>query len=128
MARTTPKIGEPTAVDIVRRRGDTKSLRIKLTEKGKAVDVTGYTAVLTIDTVQFPPDNTTNVFQAPGVPDAVPTSGVMIFDFADFDSLGDDVQPGSYYYDVQVTDGSGRKFTPLVGAFSVVQDITKLGG
>jgi hypothetical protein len=35
------------------------------------------------------------------------------------------VDVGNYFYDVQITDVVGEVFTPLIGKFKVVQDITK---
>lgn len=122
-------IGIPTECDIERRRGDTRDLRIKLSENGVALDVTGYTALLTINVEKEPADITNQVFQATGAP--VPGSeaeGLINFDFDLFDSNGADVQPGAYFYDVQVTDAASERSTPLIGKFTVKQDITKTGG
>jgi len=33
---------------------------------------------------------------------------------------------GGFYYDVQMTDGAGRKRTVLAGKYKYVQDITKV--
>lgn len=123
-------IGAPTECDIEKRRGDTKDLQIRLTSDGVNVDVNGYTALLTINTSKTPdlsssPEVGTEIFQSTGVPANSPaTDGILRFDF---DAFGGSpyVVVGNYFYDVQITDAAGEIFTPLIGKFTVKQDITK---
>jgi hypothetical protein len=129
MATTT--IGAPTECNFEKRRGDTKdiSIRLKDATSGANVDVTGYTALLTINTVKDPnPDVSPavgeQIFQAVGTPNSPGTDGILRFDFANFGG-SPYVPVGSYFYDVQVTDAIGEIFTPLIGKFVVKQDITK---
>lgn len=124
-------IGAPTECDVERRRGDTKTFSIRLKDSsGNALDVTGYTALLTINTDKAPdidssPQVGTQVFQAVGVAGSSPgTDGVLSFPMAQFGG-SPYVDVGSYFYDVQVTDSVGEIFTPLIGKFKVIQDITK---
>ena len=123
-------IGAPTECDIEKRRGDTKDISIKLTSGGAALDVSGYTAFMTLNTEKAPdlsvsPEIGTEVFQATGVQVSSPgTDGVLRFDFAAFGG-SPYVPAGTYNYDVQITDVAGEIFTPLIGKFKVVQDITK---
>jgi len=114
-------IGTPASCDIERRRGDTKDLRVRLTQDSTAIDVTGFTATITLDPSPAPADATDNVFSASGVPTGTPTDGILTFDMAAFTS----VDPGVYFYDVQVTDAASEISTPLIGRFTVKQDITK---
>jgi hypothetical protein len=123
-------IGAPTECDIEKRRGDTKDISIKLKDSsGNALDVTGYTALLTLNTDKAPnPDQSpvvgTQIFQTSGAPNSPGTDGILRFDFASFGG-SPYVSVGSYFYDVQITDAGGEIFTPLIGKFKVVQDITK---
>jgi hypothetical protein len=123
-------IGAPTECDIEKRRGDTKDIQLRLKTDGANVDVSGYTALLTINTSKTPnidvsPEIGQQVFQAVGAPANSPTTdGILRFDFAAFGG-SPYVDVGSYFYDVQITDGAGEIFTPLIGKFKVVQDITK---
>ena len=123
-------IGAPTECDIERRRGDTKDISIRLKDSsGNILDVTGYTALLTINTSKAPDPETSpqegeQVFQASGAPNSPGTDGIIRFDM---DAFGGSpyVPVGSYFYDVQITDAGGEILTPLIGKFKVVQDITK---
>ena len=124
-------IGAPTECDVERRRGDTKTFSIRLKDSsGNPLDVSGYTALLTLNTDKAPdidasPVVGTQVFQAVGVQASSPgTDGVLSFPMAQF-AASPYVDVGSYFYDVQVTDAAGEIFTPLIGKFKVVQDITK---
>jgi hypothetical protein len=123
-------VGAPTECDIERRRGDTKDISIRLKDSdGNILDVTGYSALLTINTDKAPdpessPQVGSQIFQATGTPNSPGTDGILRFDFAAF-GASPYVPVGSYFYDVQVTDAAGEIITPLIGKFKVVQDITK---
>ena len=123
----TETIGTPEECNIEKRRGDTKDIQIRLKTSGVAIDVTGYSAIMTISTVKEPTDSTTVLFQTTGVPFQSPTDGLLRFDFAAFPFQSPEIVPGGYFYDVQVTDAQspGEIFTPLIGKFTVKQDITK---
>lgn len=123
-------IGAPTECDIEKRRGDTKDISIRLKDSsGNVLDVTGYTALLTLNTDKAPdPDASPvvgqQIFQTSGAPNSPGTDGILRFDFAGFGG-SPYVPVANYFYDVQVTDAAGEIFTPLIGKFSVKQDITK---
>lgn len=123
-------IGVPTECDIEKRRGDTKDISIRLTSDGAALDVSGYTALMTLNTEKAPdidvsPEVGVEVFQATGIAANSPgTDGILRFDFSSFGG-SPYVPVASYNYDVQITDITGEIFTPLIGKFKVVQDITK---
>lgn len=123
-------IGAPTECDIEKRRGDTKDISIRLRDSaGVVLDVSGYTSLLTINTSKTPdidssPQVGTEVFQTSGVPNSPGTDGILRFDFALFGG-SPYIPVGPYFYDVQITDSAGEVFTPLIGKFTVKQDITK---
>jgi hypothetical protein len=123
-------IGAPTECDIEKRRGDTKDISIRLKDSSGAVlDVSGYTALLTINTSKTPnidssPNVGVEIFQATGAPNSPGTDGILRFDFNAFGG-SPHVDVGNYFYDVQITDADSEIFTPLIGKFTVKQDITK---
>ena len=115
-------VGKLTTINIFRRRGDTKTYVIRLLTAGTTnpIDVTGYTAFLTVHSVENPVDDTTEVFQAPGAPTVTPADGRIEFDMSGFTS----VAVGEYWYDIEITDGLGLIDTPILGKFTVEQDRT----
>lgn len=104
-------------------RGD--SYPIVLTIKDSAtslpLDLTSCSLLLTVDTLENPPDATTKVFQVVGVLDADPTTGVVVFT----PTTADTAVAGDYYYDVQLTDADGNVRTIVKSTFTVTMDITK---
>ena len=129
MAQST-NIGAPAECNFERRRSNTKDIAIRLLQDGVAIaDASGYTALLTINTVKEPnvnvsPEVGVQIFQATGSPNSPATDGILRFDFASFDS-SPEIPPASYFYDVELTDPDGETSTPLIGKFVVKQDITK---
>lgn len=115
-------IGDIVECDITRKRADTYPLTIKLKDSAAALlDVTGYSAIITLDPNKAPADNTANVFTANGVPSVTPADGCLIFDMSAITT----VQPGNYHYDIQITDAGGFVRTAVNGRFKITQDITK---
>lgn len=109
---------------ISRFRGDTAvdSFTVK-DEGGAARNVTAHTFLLTIDEKLNPTDSSTRVAQIPGtIIDAV--GGAIEFQPED-GSFDFDIDPGSYYYDIQMTDPGGRVITLAKDEYIIVQDITK---
>ena len=127
---TSDNIGAPTECNFERRRSNTKDIAIRMTQNGAVIpDATGYTALFTINTVKEPnlnvsPELGQEIFQATGAPNSPATDGILRFDFAAFDQ-SPEIAPGSYFYDVELTDPEGETSTPLIGKFVVKQDITK---
>lgn len=109
-------------MNIERYRGDSYADEFRITHKedDSAVDLTGYSFLLTVDTRKTPTDNTTQVYQLTGVVDS-PTSGVV--KFSPSSAQADLV--GYYYYDVQMTDPWGSSRTLVSGKYVYIQDITK---
>jgi hypothetical protein len=108
---------------IYRYRGDTAADTI--TEKVRATnlprDITGYTYLLTLNTLKNPPDDSTQVLQIAGVI-SDPTSGVVQFPWT---ALQADQPVATYWYDIERTDTSGRKMTIAKNKYIFRQDITK---
>lgn len=107
---------------ITRRRGDTYADEIIVKSKttGLPIDITGYTFVMTVDTRQTPTDATTKVYQLTG---AILNANGGRVEFAPNATQADHV--GDFFYDIEMTDGTGRKRTIVSGKYKYLQDITK---
>ena len=111
--------------DITWYRADSFPIELTLTNKltKMAIDITGYSFLFTVNSIEDPPDDTDQVFQVAGVLDADPTTGKVSFT----PTKTDTAQPiATYYYDVQMTDGSGNVRTIAKFRFFIHQDITKV--
>jgi hypothetical protein len=107
--------------DITRKRGDTKSIVFRFSVSGVAMDLDGCSFLMTVDPAKDPADDTDNILQLTGT---ALTDGRVQFDMTELEA---DITPGTYYYDVQITDADGKISTPddSCGKFKIVQDITK---
>ncbi len=109
-------------------RGD--SFPIELTIKDSsttpsiAIDITGYSFKLTVDTLKAPLDDSTKVFEVIGIvdPDQVANTGKLTFTPT---AINTDLLPGTYYYDVQMIDPFGNIRTIIKNKWKIIQDITK---
>ena len=110
------------AINITRVRGDTVSFRFNVKDSaGAAVDISGFSYKLTVDTLEDPTDDTTKVFQLTGsIVDAA--NGVVEFSIS---ALQSDQDPNMYYFDLEQTDNASKIRTIAKGQWIVLQDITK---
>lgn len=108
--------------DIIRFRGDTAADQWVIKDSsGVVIDISGYSFILTVNSLENPPDATTelynisgNITDAPGgVVEFTPTAGNA------------NQKPAVYYYDVQMTTAGARIKTIDKGMYSYTQDITK---
>lgn len=90
-------------------------------ESGYPVDITGYSFTMSVNTLEAPPNIGTQLFSLAGV--ITSASGGLV-EFAP-SALQADQTPGTYYYDIQMTDAGGRIQTLCVGTYTFTQDITK---
>jgi len=124
MAHSFDKTSEE-ASDYIVGRGDSRAKGFKLTdESGTAVNITGFTFSLTVNTHRNPD---------PGVPigtELFTVAGVIIsplggtFSFAPT-AANTDQLPDTYFYDIQMTDAGGGIQTIIKGRFVIIQDISK---
>lgn len=105
---------------ITRIRGDTYADRFLVSVSGAAVDLTGCSLKLTLNTVRNPEDTSTQVYQLDGII-SLPSSGIV--EFAPSTLQADQV--GYFYYDIQMSDSNGIIRTLVTGMYEYVQDITK---
>lgn len=103
--------------DICRKRGDTYAETFQLKINGVAQDITGDTLLLTVNRDEAPADTTNQLFQ-------LTATHVAFGIFAFAPSAVQPADPGSYFYDIQWSDG-GVLRTILRGKYIVEQDITK---
>ena len=103
-------------------RGDTTPWTFTILDSsGAAVNISGYSFLLTVDPSEEPGDDSANLFQLTGtITDAA--NGVV--QFAMTAGQADQV-PSEYYFDLQMTDGVGSIRTVAKGVFEFKQDITK---
>jgi len=104
--------------DINRFRGDTKDLVLKLTQNKQVFDLTGFSAVLGVNSEENPIEDNC-AFKTIASVDAA--AGTLTFPF----SVEDADRVGDFYYDIQMTDGAGKISTIRKGKVVFVQDITK---
>ncbi len=104
-------------------RGDSYPLEITIKNaKTKAViDITGYSFILTVDSLKDPPDDSTKIFDVAGVLPA-PTTGVVTFTPPSVDT---NFAAGNYYYDIQMTTLGGDIRTIAKFKWKQTQDISK---
>jgi len=110
------------SLDIVRTRGDTKRIIMRLYSPttGAIQTIAGWSTFrLGIDTRSSPPDASTNVATLTGNLLTDGTDGAIYF-----------VNPGSipagnYYYDAQAVDSASEIYTFAKGRFIIEQDRTK---
>ncbi len=108
--------------EIVRKRGDTYAdeIIVKSAKTKKPINITGYTFVMVLDPSAAPTNSDANVYSLDGV--IVDAANGRV-EFAPSVSQADRV--GSFYYEVQMVDGAGRKRTILSARYKYVQDIVK---
>ncbi len=89
---------------------------------GVAIDITGFSFKLTVNTDRDPANQVNEQFTITGVI-GVATSGLVSFAPTISDT---DITPGKYFYDVEQTDVSSRIKTVIKGRALIIQDITKV--
>ena len=113
---------KPTDLPLCRTRGDTFPHTFALKDSaGSAIDITGFTFLMTVDPSEEPTDATGNLFQLTGV---ITNAAGGLFQFAPT-TVQANQTPNEYYYDVQMVDGSGALRTILKSTYTFTQDITK---
>jgi len=113
-----------TISDIEWYRGDSYPQELTITDKtsGDAVDITGYSFIMTVTSVRNPATISEQIFQVVGVLDGDPTTGKVSFTPS---TVQTDINPAKYYYDIQMTDDINHVRTIAKFRFTIKQDITK---
>ncbi len=89
---------------------------------GVAIDITGFSFQMTVNTEKDPTDQVNEQFTIVGVI-GVATDGTVSFAPTVTDT---DITPGIYFYDIEQTDAASRIKTVIKGKVSIIQDITKV--
>lgn len=108
--------------DLLRRRGDTfaDEFEIKSETTGLAINIAGYSFLMTVATKPNPSDASLRLFDVNGnITDAA--NGLVEF----APTASDTNRVGIFYYDIQMTDGVSRIRTVETGKYEIKQDITK---
>lgn len=106
---------------ISRYRGDTAADQFTIKRDDVVVNLTGSSFKLTVDATKDPTNTATQLYSLTGTITSAVNGEV---EFAP-DATQADQTPGDYYYDVQMTDGTGAKLTIQKGRYRYKQDITK---
>lgn len=106
---------------ITRYRGDTAPDQFTIQRDGVALDITGCTFKLTVNSEKDPTSTSTQLFSLTGTITSAVAGQV---EFAPNGTQADQT-PGDYYYDVQMTDTTGAIRTADKGRYRFKQDITK---
>jgi hypothetical protein len=108
--------------DITRFRGDTAADEVTVqTAAGVAIDITGFSFLMTVSTIENPPDANSQLYQITG---SITNTAGGVVEFVPSGANADQI-PADYYYDIQMTDTAGRIKTIAKGKYSYTQDITK---
>lgn len=87
-----------------------------------AVNISGFSFKLTVNSDKAPPDQVNEQFSITGViTDA--SNGKVSFAPT---TANTDITPQTYFYDIEQTDGSGAIKTLILAKALIVQDITKV--
>ncbi len=116
--------------EICRFRGDTQPLKFQVTQSGSpsTIDITGYSFLFTVNSERNPdidvsPEVGTQQFQITGT---ITTAVEGRFEFRyEASPNPSELIPGTYYYDIQMTESGGNVRTIGKGKYVIKQDITK---
>jgi len=104
-------------------RGDSSAKGFVIQDSnGVAIDITGFSFKLTVNSEKDPTDQVNEQFSISGtITDA--TNGKVAFAPTVTDT---DITPGIYFYDIEQIDSGGLISTLLVAKALIVQDLTKV--
>lgn len=108
--------------NITRVRGDTFPFSFRIKDSaGAAVDITGFSFKLSVDTNEEPTDETSQLFKLTGTVTDGP-NGIVQFTLS---AVQADQTPSTYYFDLEQTDLAAKIRTVAKGEWNVIQDVTK---
>jgi len=98
-------------------RGDSKTIKVSVTNNGAVMDLTGYTAKLTVKASEKDADY---LMQAEVANIESPTEGIIIFNLSPTDT---NIAPGRHLYDVEIRKEPDTVHTVAIGEFIVKWDV-----
>lgn len=104
-------------------RGDSHTINLTITNAGTAVNLTGYTVFFTVNASESPSDDTGAAIQKTVTSHSDPTNGKTVITLAPADTSS--LTPGTFWYDIQLKDGSGNITSFEKDKFILVSDITR---
>lgn len=104
-------------------RGDDHTINLTITDSDGAVDLTGYTVFFTVNDSKEPASDASAVIQKDVTSHSSPTTGQTAIQLDPADTAS--VTPGTYWYDIQLKDGSGNITSFPKDRFTLVSDITR---
>lgn len=104
-------------------RGDTRQINCTLTANGQPVDITGWTAFLTVNANSDPTTDAGAIIEKQTTSHINPTQGQTGFTLNNSDTQN--IVPGTYFYDIQFKDLAGNITSIPQAEFIVVPDITR---
>ena len=112
----------PVEVDICVTKEDSTPFSFTIKdEDAVAIDVTGFSFLLTVDPSNEPTDDTTKLFQLTAAL-TDPANGIITFSPS---SVQLDQSPDVYFYDIEQTNGSGDVRTIVKGKFTIEAQVTQ---
>lgn len=105
---------------ISRYRGDTHPIYLEIEDEGEALDISGYSFKLTVNSERNPTDTSNQLFSVDGT---VVNGPGGLAKFVLSTDQADNV--GRFYFDIQQTDTGGADRTIVRGDYISKQDITK---
>lgn len=104
-------------------RGDTHTINLTITNNGTPLNITGYTVFFTVNAEKEPSTDSAAVISKTVTSHSDPTNGETIISLSAADTTN--VAPGTYWYDIQLKDGSGNITSFRKDRFVLVSDITR---
>lgn len=103
------------------KRGDHVTIEFVVKKDGAVLDITGYTAFITVKKKTTQTDDEA-VISKTWTSHNDPTNGITQLNLENSDTQ--DIEPGVYMYDFQVTDTSGKPMSSETDLFIITSDIT----
>lgn len=108
-------------IDIIR--GDYRNIEVTFRKSdGSAYDLTGGTVFFTVNSSQDPSDDTGAEIQKDVSSHSNPTEGKTTISLTSSDT---EIDPGTYYYDIQLKDSAGNIVSAEKAKFEITSDITR---
>ena len=106
-------------------RGDSRTITVTFVQSDgiTPIDLTGGKVYFTVNSSNNPTDDSGAVLQKTVTSFAAPTTGVASISLTNGDTQS--ITPGTYYYDVQLKDGSGNFVSSKQDQFIVIADVTR---
>lgn len=118
-----------TSSTITAKRNDTFKLRVTFTDaQGQGIDITGWTVWFTVRdkySLSELTDVTTDtdaVIAKDWTSHTTPTQGITDLELSKEET---NITPGDYAFDIQIKNTDDEIFTPLVGTFTLLPEVTR---